>query len=189
MNSATEQQQRSNIDPIKEFMNAALQAMTSEMVTDLVIKMVKAVELADQVLQPETLSLLQKLPEVSSSLERTLHDVKRLEEKGTLTTLFQMAELIGNMKSAMTGAMITESVEKLIQGVEIADRFMQQGALELAGGFISAFEKAQDERRSAEQPLTLMQMIRTLKDPHVREGMSLFLSFVKALPGELSKGK
>jgi len=66
---------------------------------------------------------------------------------------------------------------------------MQQGALELAGGFISAFEKAQDVRRSAEQPLTLMQMIRTLKDPQVREGMSLFLSFVKALPGELSKGK
>ncbi|MEX2415756.1 MAG: DUF1641 domain-containing protein, partial [Paenibacillaceae bacterium] len=79
--------------------------------------------------------------------------------------------------------------EKLIQGVEIADRFMQQGALELAGGFISAFEKAQDERRSAEQPLTLMQMVKTFKDPHVREGMSLFLSFVKALPGELSKRK
>ena len=187
MTTEMEQQPKGNMDPVKELINAALQAMTPEMVTDMVVKAVKSMEIADEVIQPETLSLLRKLPEVSESLERTLTDVKRLEENGTLKSLLLMGEMASSMKNAMTGLMISESVEKVVQGAELADSFIQKGVIELADGMVSAFDYAIQQRSKAEKPMTLMQMARMMTDSDVREGLSLLLTFLKAMPGELKK--
>lgn len=75
------------------FTNAAMSAVTGEMVSTIAETGVKMVEMADDILQPETLSLLKTLPEVAESLERTLMEVKRMEETGVLKSLMQLADM------------------------------------------------------------------------------------------------
>lgn len=181
--------EKSRLNDTQEFASVALDSLTNEMVTDLATKAISAVELIDDIMQPETISLLKKLPDVSKSLEGTLATVKVLEESGSLKTLGELAEMVSVMKASMTNAMITDMVDKAIQGVELADDVLQEGTLELVQGMSSAFHQARVEREKATEPLTMMQMMKTMKDPDVREGMSLLLTFMKALPGELNLKK
>lgn len=172
------------MDKIQGFIEAAMQAVTTEMVNDIAVKVVSMIEVADHIVQPETLDLMRKLPDVSKSLENTLDEVKRLEENGTLDTLFRLSEMINAMKASMTGPMITDMVEKAIGGIELADDLVQKGAINLVDGMITAFDTAQEKQKDQE-PLTLFQMIRAMSDPETRKGLSLLLAFVKELPQNL----
>jgi uncharacterized protein YjgD (DUF1641 family) len=169
---------------MKDFTNAALQAVTSEMVTETASKLVKMVEFADDVIQPETLELLKVLPDVSKSLEHALLEVKKLEENGTLNTLFQIVSMIQSMKSALTGPMVSDMMEKAVKGVEIADEMLQKGSLDLVDGMVTAFQEAKNERQEKE-PMSLFQLIRSLSAKETREGMSLLLTFVQKLPKQI----
>lgn len=174
------------MDKLQGFIEAAMQAVTADMVNDIAVKVVSMIEFADDVVQPETLDLLRKLPDVSKNLENTLDKVKVIEENGTLETLFHLMEMIGTMKNSMTGPMISDMVEKGIQGAEFADDLIQKGALHLVDGMVTAFDKAEEERKGKE-PLSTFQMVRALSDKETREGISLLLSFVKHLPTELKE--
>ncbi|WP_070121039.1 DUF1641 domain-containing protein [Bacillus marinisedimentorum] len=189
METPTTSKEKDRLEDTKEFASVALNSLTNEMVTDLAGKAVQAVELMDDILQPETISLMKKLPEVSKSLEGTLATVQRLEESGTLQTLSEMGEMVATMKASMTTPMITDMVEKAIGGVEMADEIVQHGSLELVQGMSKAFAEARHDRETADKPMTTMQMVKMMKDPEVREGLSLFLTFVKHLPGELNLKK
>lgn len=169
---------------LQGFIEAAMQAVTADMVNDIAVKVVSMIEVADEAIQPETIDLLRKLPEVSKNLERILDEVKKIEENGTLYTFIQLSEMVGSMKQSMTGPMISDMMEKAITGVEIADDLVQKGSLELVDGMITAFNKAKQEREG-KAPLSTYQIIRSLSEPQTREGLSLFLAFVKALPNEL----
>ncbi|WP_442598278.1 DUF1641 domain-containing protein [Neobacillus sp. D3-1R] len=173
-------------DKIKDFADAALKGITGEMVSNMAEKGVKMVEMADDILQPETLSLLKALPEVAESLERTLLEVKRLEESGVLKSLLQLADLVSSMKQGMTGPMVTDMVEKAVKGVEIADTMVQLGALDLVEGMLTAFHKAQQETQGKE-PLTSMQLMKAVTQKDTREALTLMMSFLKTLPKELAK--
>lgn len=174
------------MEKLQGFIDAAMKAVTADMVNDIATKVVGIIEVADDIVQPETIDLLRKLPDVSRSLEHTLDKIKIIEENGTLDTLIHLAELVGTMKNSMTGPMISDMVDKGIQGVEFADDLLQKGALQLVDGMVTAFDKAQQERKDKE-PLSTLQMLRTLTDKETREGISLLLAFVKQLPSELKK--
>lgn len=180
----TNEESNATMEKIQGFIEAAMQAVTAEMVNDIAVKVVSMIEVADDVIQPETLDLMRKLPDVSKSLENTLDEVKKLEESGTLDTLFRLSEMINTMKASMTGPMITDMVEKAIGGVELADDLVQKGAIDLVDGMITAFDIAQ-EKREGQEALTLFQMMRSMSDPETREGISLLLAFVKELPKSL----
>jgi uncharacterized protein YjgD (DUF1641 family) len=169
---------------VKDFADAALQAVTSEMVTETATKLVKMVEFADDVIQPETLELLKVLPDVSKSLEHALLEVKKLEENGTLNTLFQVLSMIQSMKSALTGPMVTDLMDKAVKGVEVADEMLQKGSLDLVDGMVTAFQEAKYDRQEQE-PMSMFQLLRTLSDKETRQGMSLLLAFVQKLPKQI----
>lgn len=170
-----------------ELGEAVLQSLTMEMVRELIAKIVAAVELMDEILQPETVALLRRLPDVSNSLSRVLTEVQRLEENGTLKILQEFGEMLAKMKDSMTGPMVTDMIAPAVKAVELADSLVQKGALELVESMLSAFESAKKECQKANQPLSLFQMFRAMSDPEVREGIRLFLSFAKTLPKELNK--
>jgi uncharacterized protein YjgD (DUF1641 family) len=184
MGTVVEYTPNQTMTKMKDFTNAALQAVTSEMVTETASKLVKMVEFADDVIQPETLELLKVLPDVSKSLEHALLEVKKLEENGTLNTLFQMVSMIQSMKSALTGPMVSDMMEKAVKGVEIADEMLQKGSLDLVDGMVTAFQEAKNERQEKE-PMSLFQLIRSLSTKETREGMSLLLTFVQKLPKQI----
>lgn len=186
MNLETPQVETVNHEKIKGFADAALKGITGEMVSSMAEKGVKMVEMADDILQPETLSLLKTLPQVAENLERTLLEVKRLEESGVLKSIIQLADLVSSMKQGMTGPMVTDIVEKAVKGVEIADSMMQLGALDLVEGMLTAFHKAQLDTQGKE-PLTTMQLAKAITQKETREGMTLMISLLKALPKELAK--
>ncbi|NDI36914.1 hypothetical protein EPK97_19545 [Chengkuizengella sediminis] len=154
--------------------------------SNLAEKAVKASEIADGIIQPETIELLTILPEVSKSLQTTLLELKKIEESGTLQTLVQLAEFIGSTKQSITGTMISDMVEKAIKGIEIADTLVQKGSIDIAEGAVSAFDKAKLNRLGKE-PLTTMKLTLSLFDRDVREGLSLILDFLKFLPKELGE--
>lgn len=173
----------------KELFSAAMNSMTNEMVVELAQKAVSAIELLDDILQPETISLLRKLPETSKSLENTLDMVQKLEQTGTLKTLGELGEMASSMKSSMTNAMVTDLVEKAVAGVELADDILQQDGLEMVEGMSKAFSKARQEINALEKMPPLKQMIQDLKDPEVLKGIGLMITFLKYLPSELAKTK
>ncbi|WP_085505444.1 DUF1641 domain-containing protein [Thalassobacillus devorans] len=175
-----------NTEKIENLTEAAMQAVTAEMVTGIAGKVVEMIEVADDVLQPETVELLRTFPEVSENLQRTLMEVKKLEESGTIKTLAEAAELVQSMKSAMTGPMISDMMDKVIRGIELGDELVQKGAVELADGMVGAFDMAMQEQTYREPP-SMMQLMRMMNDKETRKGLSLMLSFVKKLPAELYK--
>jgi uncharacterized protein YjgD (DUF1641 family) len=160
---------------------AVLQSITEEMVKQLVEKGVAAVELLDDILQPETLALLRRLPDASDNLSKLLEEVRRLEESGALKTLAEMVEVLAQLKSAWTGPMVVDAMDKAGKAIEAADVLVQKGVPELVDGILTAFESACKERREAEEPLSLFQIFRAMSDPEVREGIRFLLSFAKAL--------
>lgn len=175
------------IDAKAELGDAVLQSLTSEMVAEIAAKLVSVLELIDEILQPETLPLLRQLSDASESLSRALDEVQRLEESGALKTLAELGELLARMRSSLTGSMVADMTEKGVKIIELADFLGQMDAPERVKGVLSALESAQKERQEADGPLSLFQMFRTLSDPEVREGISLFLTLAKKLPKELYK--
>ncbi len=173
----------------KELLSAAMDSMTNEMVVELAQKAVSAIELLDDILQPETISLLRKLPETSRSLENTIDMVQKLEQTGSLKTLSELGEMAASMKASMTNAMVTDLAEKAIAGVELADDLLQQGSLEMVEGMSHAFAKAKQDMDSMDKAPSLKQIVLSLKDPEVRQGLGLMITFLKLLPSELDKNK
>ena len=182
----TPQAQKTEQHKLVSFTDAAMNAVTGEMVSSIAETGVKMVEMADDLLQPETLSLLKALPEVAENLQRTLMEVKRMEETGVLKSLIQLADMAASMKGAMTGPMVTDMAEKAIKGVELADSFVQLGAIDLVEGMLTAFHNAQEDTKEKE-PLSSMQLMRAVTQKETREGMTLMISFLQNLPKELNK--
>lgn len=186
MATGTPQAQQREQHKLIGFTDAAMNAVTGEMVATIAETGVKMVEMADDLLQPETLSLLKALPEVAENLERTLMEVKRMEETGALKSLLQLADMVAAMKGAMTGPMVTDMVEKAIKGVELADSFVQLGAIDLVEGLLTAFHNAQEQTKDKE-PLSSMQLMKAVTQKETREGLALMISFLQNLPKELNK--
>ncbi|RSK29039.1 DUF1641 domain-containing protein [Bacillus sp. HMF5848] len=162
----------------KELIEVAIQSMTKEMVDEITKKAIASVELIDDIAQPETIELLKKLPDVSESLSRSLDEIKKLEQTGSLQTLIEVAEMIAAAKVSMTSTMVLDIVEKAIAGVELADDLTQKGAIPLATNMIASFTEAMDEYED-KQPLSLLQLAKSMKDPNVRKGLSILVSFLK----------
>lgn len=165
-----------------------LKSITPEMVEGLVERGAAALELLDDILQPETLTLLRRLPEASDSLHRVLDLVQRLEESGALSALAEMVEVLTWLKSSGTGPMAAAAAVKAGKAVEAADDLVQRGFPELAHGILTAVESARGELREADDSPSLIQLLRTLSDPEVREGIRFMLSFAKALSKGLKDG-
>lgn len=171
----------------KELISVALDSMTDEMVVELARKAVSAIELLDDILQLETISLLRKLPETGKSLENTLDMLQTLEQTDTLKTLIELGEMASSLKASITNTMVTDLTEKAISGIELADDLLQQGGLEMVQGMTNAFAKAEQNMKSTDQAPSLRQIVHSLKDPEVRKGLGLMIAFLKLLPSELDK--
>jgi uncharacterized protein YjgD (DUF1641 family) len=158
------------------------------MVGRLVEKGTVALELLDDILQPETQALLRRLSGASDSLYRLLDHVQRLEESGALKTLAEMVELLDRLKSAWTGPMAAAAAEKAGKVIEAADDLVQKGYPELAVGILTAVESAREELRETDDSPSLFQLLRAMSDPEVRKGIHFLLSFAKALSKGLKDG-
>lgn len=161
---------------------AVLQSMTVEMVEQLAEKGAVALELFDDILQPETQDFLRRLPEASESLSRLLDSAQQLEKSGALKNLAEIIELMAQLKNIWTGSMVTEAVEKAGKALEATDDLVQKGFPKLAAGILTAVESACKESGEQHEPVSLFQLLRMLSDPEVREGIRFLLSFAKVLP-------
>lgn len=173
-------QENSKTDQLKSFTEAAMASITGEMVQEMAEKAVKGVELADEILQPETIELLRYLPEVSKNLERILGEVKRLEETGVLSSLLDLAQFVVSAKKAITGDMLLDLTEKAVSGIELADSFVQKGTIDIADQFLTAYKEAKEERQG-KKPYTTMQLLKQMRQPETLEGLSFLITFVQKL--------
>ncbi|XJZ27986.1 hypothetical protein ACF5W4_04060 [Bacillota bacterium Lsc_1132] len=180
------QEQQQAMEKIQSFTESVMPSFTGDMVQDIAEKAVKGIELADEILQPETLELLRVLPEVSKNLERTLLEIKRLEEGGVFSTLFDLAQLVSNAKNALTGDMIFDMTEKAIAGIELADNFVQKGTIDLANQALTAFEEAKTESKE-KKSMTKLQLWKQLNQRETMEAMSFFLTFLQKFSKEMNK--
>lgn len=181
-----QEEEQQPLEKLQSFTESVMPSFTGDMVQEMAEKAIKGVELADEILQPETIDLLRTLPEVSKSLERTLQEVKRLEEGGVFNSLFDLAQLAANAKSAMTGDMILDMVEKAMAGVELADSFVQKGTIDLAEQALTAFEDAKIDRKG-KKPFTKWELWKQINKPETMEGMSFLLTFLQKFSKEMNK--
>jgi uncharacterized protein YjgD (DUF1641 family) len=171
-------QEKGQLDKLKSFTESVMPSITGDMIQEMAEKAVKGVELADEVLQPETLDLLRSLPEVSKNLERILGEVKKLEETGVLSSLFEIAQFAASAKKAITGDMILDMTEKAVSGIELADSFMQKGTIDIADQVLTAFDEAKTER-TGKKPFTKMQLLKQMNKPETLEGFSFLITFLQ----------
>lgn len=186
MTLAVPVQEQRQLDKLKSFTESVLPSFTGDMVQEIAQKAVKGIELSDEILQLETLDLLRSLPEVSKNLERILGELKRLEETGVFTNLFDFAQLASNAKKALTGEMILDMTEKALLGVELADSFVQKGAIDIANQVLTAYEKAKTER-DGQKPFTKMQLLKQMNKPETMEGFSFLITFIQKFSKEMNK--
>ncbi|MGG5253506.1 hypothetical protein ACQYAD_08420 [Neobacillus sp. SM06] len=177
-------QEQQAIEKIQSFTESVMPSFTGDMVQDIAEKAVKGIELADEILQPETLELLRVLPEVSKNLERTLSEFKKLEESGALSTLFDLAQLVSSAKDAMTSHMVFDLAEKAFAGVELADSFVQKGTFDLANQALAAFEQAKKENE-LKKSITKLQLWKQLNHPETLKSISFFLTFLQKFSKEM----
>jgi uncharacterized protein YjgD (DUF1641 family) len=180
------EKEEQQLKKLKSFTESVIPSFTGDMVQEISEKAVKGIELADELLQPETLELLRILPKVSKNLERSLLEVKRLEESGVFSSLFDLAQLASNAKSALTGEMISDMTEKAISGIELADSFIQRGAIDVANQVFNAFEKAKEERKG-KKPFTKMQLFKMLNQSETMESLSFLVIFAQQFSNEIKK--
>ncbi|WP_048600932.1 DUF1641 domain-containing protein [Rubeoparvulum massiliense] len=179
MANQIEESNQAAMEKLKDFTGAAMQGLTTDMVSDMAGKAVKMLELLDEVAQPETLGMMRKLPEMSTSLQRSLELIQRVESNGTLRTLIELSEMIGTMKASMTGPMVTDMVEKGVKGLEMADE-MSQKLSPLLQPMNEALTLTAQESLN-QQPPSKMQLLRSFSDPDVRAGLQFLLTFTKNL--------
>ncbi|HJV18107.1 MAG TPA: hypothetical protein VJ546_12175 [Bacillales bacterium] len=179
-------QEEQQLEKLKSFTESVLPSFTGDMVQDMAEKAVKGIELADELLQPELLDLLRVLPEVSENLARTLVEIKKLEESGVFSFLFDLAQLVSNAKKALTGDMIFDMTEKVIAGVELADSFIQRGTIDIANQVFNAYENAKADREG-KKPLTKMQLFKLMNQPETLDSLSFLLIFAQKFSNEMKK--
>lgn len=172
-------ERKTRLEQVPGLLDVAANSFTQDMITDLSEKAVKAVELLDDLMQPEVLSLIQKIPAVSGSLERLLTQVQKLEESGTLATLIELANFVSIAKSSMTGPMISDTVERAITGLEMLDDMAQKGIFDLAKVMVDSLDQAKQDETKMDQPLGILKIAGMMKDPDVRRGLTLLMLFLK----------
>lgn len=172
-------ERKTRLEQVPGLLDVAANSFTQDMITDLSEKAVKAVELLDDLMQPEVLSLIQKIPAVSGSLERLLTQVQKLEESGTLATLIELANFVSIAKSSMTGPMISDTMERAITGLEMLDDMAQKGIFDLAKGMVDSLDQAKQDETKMDQPLGIFKIAGMMKDPDVRRGLTLLMLFLK----------
>ena len=182
------EQEKSQFDKLKSFTESVMPSITGDMIQEMAEKAVKGVELADEVLQPETIDLLCYLPEVSKNLERILGEVKKLEETGVLSSLFDIAQFAASAKKAITGDMILDMTEKAVSGIELADSFMQKGTIDIADQVLTAYEEAKAERKG-KKPYTTMQLFKQMKQPETMEGLGFLITFIQKFSTKMNSTK
>lgn len=180
------EQEKGQFDKLKSFTESAMSAVTGDMIQEMAEKAIKGVELADEILQPETIELLRSLPEVSKNLERILGEVKRLEETGVFSTLFDLSQFAASAKKAITGDMILDMTEKAVSGIELADSFMQKGTIDIADQVLTAYEEAKEERKG-KKPFTKMQLLKQMNKPETLEGFSFLITFIQKFSNKMNK--
>lgn len=175
------------MEKLKDFTGAAMQGLTTDMVSELAAKGVRAVELLDEIAQPEVLDLMRKLPEMTACLERSMELIQRVESNGTLHTLIELGEMVGTMRASMTAPMVTDLVEKGVKGIEMADEMSQQ-LIPLLEPMNDALLKTAGESVKHQAP-SKMQLLRAISDPDVRIGLNFLLTFTKNLGEALRTSK
>lgn len=128
------------------------------------------------------------LADHQESLGRALQVLSRMEREGTLDELADVLALVKLVKGALTDQMVI-SLARRIEG--LAAVATDPVLTDLAGRLPAALRGAEAEAaRSAEEPPGLMGLVRQLRDPQVRSGLTFFLSLAKHLaPAAAPAGK
>ncbi|RKQ83893.1 DUF1641 domain-containing protein [Brockia lithotrophica] len=143
----------------------------------------------DEIFTPEVLEVLRTLPTASEGLREALSGLAEMQEYGMLRVLIEISEFLATLKTSFTAEMMSEYTGWAVRGVEFLDDALQAGAGDLAGSAVSALRAAREARAELKEPLTPMGALRMLWDPEVREGMTFFLLFFKALGRELARSR
>lgn len=170
---------KNRMQQVPGLLDVAASSLTADMVTDLTEKAVKAVEILDDVMQPEVVALIQKLPDLTGMLDRLLTQVQKLEDHGTLASLIELANFVGVARASMTGPMITDTMERAVAGLEMLDDLTQKGVIDLANGMVDALDQAKGEQAKLDQPYGTFKIVGMMKDPDVRRGLTLLMLFLK----------
>lgn len=170
---------KSRLEQIPILVDVASSSLTQEMILDMTERAVKAMEMLDDLMQPEVMALIQKLPSLTGLMDRLLDQVKKLEEHGTLSTLIELGNFASIARASMTGPMVTDTMERAIAGMEMLDDMAQKGIFELANGMVDALDRANAEQAQMDQPYGTFKIAGMMKDPDVRRGLTLLMLFLR----------
>lgn len=133
-------------------------------------------------------AVAQALAENEESVVRALHVLSRMEREGTLQELADLLAVAKLVKEALTDDMVI-SLARRIEGLAavVTDPALTALAERLPGALRVA---RVDADRAAAEPPGLMVLLKQLREPEVRRGLTFFLSLARHLaPEPPSAGK
>lgn len=133
-------------------------------------------------------AVVQALAENDASLAQVLRLLGRMEREGTLQELSDLLALVKLVKGALTDSMVIGMARRVEGLAAVATDPVLDDLIKRVPGALRAAEV--EAARALEEPPGLMAMLKQLRDPQVRSGLTFVLSLAKHLaPGAPRMGE
>lgn len=165
----------SRVEEAVGLLTAGLDSLTPEIIQRLTTTVAQLSELIDVINNDEVKSLLASTAQAAGSLERSLGAIKTLEEGGTLATLVEIGGFANAIMQSLTTSLVTRSLSPVLSLAMTGDQMLEV-----------VRESALEARKDTRQ-ISLIALLRELRDPQVQESLKFILALSRHLPGLLEK--
>lgn len=167
---------------------ALVDSVTPQMVNRLTENIEQIAKVGELLNNPEMLQLMEKLTDITSSLNLLLDTLKQLHEQGTLEQLSHMVGVLDGLINSITPGILSRMVDIGLQLVEVGDFLLTSGLHSRLPFVIHAIDaaiiEAQDKAGKGKQLGGIIGLLRALKQPEIQEGLQILLKGIRGLSTE-----
>ncbi|UOF89604.1 DUF1641 domain-containing protein [Fodinisporobacter ferrooxydans] len=167
-----------NIRELAVLLNAMRDAMTPEIVGEMVGSFVKIVTLADQLNQPSTLRLVDFYLTHAETVEQLFKRIAKMEDNGFLERLENLLPVMGAMLDVLSPEILISLLRSVVQIIELLDAFLQTDISKKFPDIINDFDKRLQETRKQKG---MVQLMKQLREPELQAGLHTVFQLLRSI--------
>ncbi|MGC8580328.1 MAG: DUF1641 domain-containing protein [bacterium] len=173
---------------VKQLTTAITDSITPAMINRLTENIDQIGRLSEMLTNAEIVNLIEKITNMSESLNLLLDILKQLHEQGTLDQLANMVGVLDGLLNSLTPGILSRMVDIGLQLVEVGDFLLTSGLHSRLPFVIHAIDaaivEAQDKAGKGKQLGGIIGLLRALKQPEIQEGLQILLKGIRGLSTE-----
>ncbi len=173
---------------VKQLTTAITDSITPAMINRLTENIDQIGRLSEMLTNAEIVNLIEKITNMSESLNLLLDILKQLHEQGTLDQLANMVGVLDGLLNSLIPGILSRMVDIGLQLVEVGDFLLTSGLHSRLPFVIHAIDaaivEAQDKAGKGKQLGGIIGLLRALKQPEIQEGLQILLKGIRGLSTE-----